>query len=189
MNNEKQLKKTIIAGIIWALLAFVLFFSFLTAGEGIKDDTPLYRVDPQLEPYLKEFVNLASLKGIDLTYIYDQPITIKFSSYDESKKRVASSYARSKDAIVILVHRERFGNRSEEGRKYVMFHEFGHDILNFEHLEHPVRGMMEPTAYSGFFGWDYGRFSKKTQQSYLYKSLNQMFNRFLGQADDATNWK
>ena len=179
MKNET--KKTIIAWIIWALLAFVLFFSFLTAGEGIKDDpAPLYRVDKQLEPYLKSFVNLAAAKDIDLTYIYNQPITIKFYSYKpKNDNNVAASYARNKDAIVILVDREKFMNRSEEGRKYVMYHEFGHDILNFEHLEHPDRGMMEPTAYSGFFAADYSRFDKNIQRGYLWKSLHKMFDRYI----------
>ena len=179
MKNET--KKTIIAWIIWALLAFVLFFSFLTAGEGIKDDpAPLYRVDKQLEPYLKSFVNLAAAKDIDLTYIYNQPITIKFYTYKpKNDKNVAASYARNKDAIVILVDKEKFMNRSEEGRKYVMYHEFGHDILNFEHLEHPDRGMMEPTAYSGFFAADYSRFDKNIQRGYLWKSLHKMFDRFI----------
>ena len=190
---KSETKKIIIAGVIWTLALFSIGLAYLESSgkfeDGVEDTRPLYRVDPQLEPYLELFVDLAELKGIDLTYIYDQPITIRFYNYKpDNDNNVAASYARDKDAIVILVDREKFSNRSEEGKKYVMFHEFGHDILNFEHLERPDRGMMEPTAYSGFFGWDYVRFSKKRQQSYLYKSLNQMFNRYLGLPDDATNW-
>ena len=191
---KDELKKIIIAGTIWILAGTLLILSLMGSGrgdgEGITDQRPLYRVDKQLEPYLKEFVAMAAHKGIDLTYIYDQPITIRFYNYKPaSDNNVAASYARDKDAIVILVDREKFGNRSDEGKRYVMFHEFGHDILNFEHLEHPDRGMMEPTAYSGFFTWDYVRFGKETQTRYLYKSLNKMFNRYLGKADNATDWE
>ena len=182
MSIEEQ-KKIIIAGIIWALAIFLVGFSFLESGgsseDSITDKKPLYRVDKQLEGYLTSFVDLAKLKGIDLTYIYDQDITIKLVDYDV-KTNVASSYGRNKDKIIILVNKKRFMARTEEGRKYVMFHEFGHDILNFRHLEHPDRGMMEPTAYTGFFK-NYERFStKRSKQSYLYKSLNKMFDRFLG---------
>ena len=178
MNSE--LKKTIIAGIVWALLAFVLFFSFLTAGEGIKDSNPKHRVDPELEAYLTAFVDIAELKGIDLTYIYDQDITIVWEhAINPNSTNVATSYGRNKDKIIIVVNKERFMARTDEGRKYVMWHELGHDILNFEHLKSPDRGMMEGTAYTGFFK-NYTRFSKESQESYLYKSLNKMFDRFMG---------
>ena len=183
MRNE--LKKTIIAGIIWALLAFVLFFSFLTAGEGIKDDAPRYRVEPELKGYVTSFVNLAKLKGIDLSYIYTQDVTVVWEvALNKNSTNVATSYGRNKDKIIIVVNKERFMARTEEGRKYVMFHELGHDILNFEHLKSPDRGMMEPTAYSGFFK-NYERFSQETQQSYLYKSLNKMFDRYISPKGDA----
>ena len=177
MRNE--LKKTIIAGIIWALLAFVLFFSFLTAGEGIKDSAPRYRVEPELEKYLVSFINLADAKDLDLTYLYGQDITIVWEKViNKNSTNVATSYGRNKDKIIIVVNKERFMARTEEGRKYVMFHEFGHDILNFEHLQSPDRGMMEGTAYSGFFK-NYERFSQERQQNYLYSSLNKMFDRFM----------
>ena len=165
------------------LTATVLSLWMASTHDGIKDQAPLYRVDPQLEPYLKSFVNLAAAKDIDLTYIYSQPITIKFYTYKpKNDTNVAASYARGKDAIVILVDKEKFMNRSEEGRKYVMYHELGHDVLDFEHLEAPDRGMMEPTAYSGFFVADYGRFNKNIQRGYLYKSLHKMFNRWIAKS-------
>ena len=186
MNKSEQ-KKIIVAGIIWFLSISLFFITFMGIGEGISEKRPLYRVDKTLEPYLETFVDLAALKGIDLTYIYDSDITIKFVDYD-IKNNVASAYGRDKDKIIILVNRKKFAERTDEGRKYVMFHEFGHDILNFPHLEHPERGMMEPTAYTGFFK-SYERFTKEIQEKYLYRSLNKMFDRFIGDgiADD-TDW-
>ena len=174
MNIEN---KTIIAYVIWGLVGFFVLKSIFGFGEGISERTPKYSVDKELEPYLTSFVDLARLKGIDLTYIYDHDITIKFSDYDV-KTNVATSYGRNKDKIIIIVKRDRFYSRTEEGRKYVMWHEFGHDILDFAHLDHPERGMMEPTAYTGFFK-NYERFAKDRQEHYLYTSLNKMFDRYL----------
>ena len=150
---------------------------FVYNGDEISDSKPRYKVEKGLESYLESFVSLARLKGLDLSYVYDSDITIVWDRMERGTN-VATAYGRNKDKIIIVVNKTRFYQRTEEGRKYVMFHEFGHDILNFEHLEHPDRGMMEPTAYTGFFK-NYDRFSKEIQESYLYKSLNKMFDRYL----------
>ena len=161
------------ASLVIALLIKLAFFTNYC--DNI--ETAEHKIDPELQGYLVSFVDLAKLKGIDLTYVYGQDIYLKF--YKEGHgTQVATSFGRNKDRIIIMVDRDRFYARTEEGRKYVMFHELGHDILNFEHLEHPERGMMEPTAYTGFFK-NYDRFTKETQESYLYKSLNGMFDIYL----------
>ena len=148
------------------------------SGDGIEDGAPKYRVDDLYKPYLKAFIDMAKLDGLDLTYVYTKDITIVSEHViNKNSTNVATSYGRNKDKIIIVVNKERFMNRTEEGRRYVMYHELGHDILNFGHLENGDRGMMESTAYSGFFR-SYTRFSKERQENYLYTSLKGMFNRF-----------
>ena len=137
---------------------------------------PKYNVDPELEQYLDSFVNLAEISGIDLSYIYNEDIYIGFTD-KERDNRVATAFKRDREGIAIIVDKEKFMARTEEGRKYVMFHEFGHDILNFPHLEGSERGMMESTAYTGFFR-SYERFSQERQENYLYQSLKKMFDKF-----------
>jgi len=168
------MRQRIITFIICILVAIGIKIAY--SYDNIVDREPFYNVDPELEIYLDRFVDLAKLRGIDVSDIYNHDIVIKFTDYD-NKNHVATAYRRDKDGIFIIVHKDRFMNRTEEGRKYVMWHEFGHDILNFKHLEHPNRGMMEPTAYTGFFK-NYERFDKKTQEKYLYTSLNKMFERY-----------
>ena len=191
MNIENKT----ISAIVAIAFGILLGLSVVSGGEGISDSEPVHRIEPELEKYLTSFVDLAALKGIDLSYIYDYDIIIIYASND-SKNRVATSYGRNKDKIVITVYKPRFEARTEEGRKYVMFHEFGHDILNMRHLSGGHRGMMEPTAYTGFFK-NYERFSKEKQENYLYKSLNKMFDRHTGaeegavylHEDHATDWE
>ena len=152
-----------------------------------------YNVESSLESYLDEFVALADDKGIDLSHIYGQDITIRL--VDRDNGNVATSYGRDKDRIVIFVDRKRFKARSEQGRRYVMFHEFGHDILNLEHLD---SGMMKPTSYTGFFknyveGTHDKYFSFENQEKYLMKSLDNMFDIYLdrqgdGISDTAGKW-
>ena len=156
--------------IIIALLIKIAFFS--GCGDEISDSKPRYEVAPTLEPYLVEFVEQAASNGVDLSYIYEQDITIKYVKGQNPKKRVGVSYGRDKDKIVVFIYKDRFINRTEQGRKYVMFHELGHDILNLPHGEH---GMMRATAYSGFFQ---PHVDNDRQTKYLYASLNDMFERF-----------
>ena len=139
-----------------------------------------YNVAPELEPYLKEFVELAAEKGIDLSYIYDENIVIKFLEKEGNKVASAPSWQARKKGILIFVRRINFNNRSEEGKKYAIFHEFGHDILN---IEHQPKGMMKNTSWTGFFKKAYGPnkyFSKENQNKMLYKSLDLMFDLYLG---------
>ena len=139
-------------------------------------DYPKENVDPLLVPYVDEFLEIASAHhGIDLSHEFADRVFIKFTDRDNGN--VATSYGRDKSRIVIMVNRERFYNRTEQGRKYVMWHELGHDVLN---LPHSDKGMMRATSYSGFFkeGVDDGR-----QTAYLYKSLNSMFKFYLGEGD------
>ncbi len=137
--------------------------------DGIAD----YDIDPELKQYLTNFVAIAKLQGIDLSYIYSQDITIKFTDYD-NRNHVATAFKRDKPGIHIRVHRGRFNARTEQGKKYVMYHEFGHDILD---LPHSDVGMMRATAYTGFF--KPGRFSDERQNNYLYKSLKEMFEKYV----------
>ena len=178
-----KLKRPVLTFLVMVLLAIGIKIAMSTHGDGIRK--PKYKVEKELENYLSSFVDLARLKGIDLTYIYGQDITIKFSDFSHATN-VATSYGRNKDKIIILVDKKRFYQRTEEGRKYVMFHELGHDVLNLRHLkkrnelgpdEDLPRGMMEATAYTGFFK-NYDRFSAERQQNYLYKALNNMFDRY-----------
>ena len=143
-----------------------------------------YNVDPKLEPYLNEFVELAKEKGIDLSYIYNENITIKFISKktnDNGSSVVASSPSwKIRKGVFVVVRVEAFKNRSEEGRKYAMFHEFGHDILN---IDHQPKGMMKNTSYTKFFKKEYGPhpyYNKENQSKVLYKSLDLMFDLYLG---------
>lgn len=133
-----------------------------------------YNVDPNLEPYLEQFVEEAKEKGIDLSYIYDENITIEFTDKKDNKVASAPSWQYRKTGILIKVRRDRFyGLRTEQGRKYAMFHEFGHDILN---LEHSKVGMMRASSFSGFF---LPHIDEDRQNGYLYKSLNEMFDIYL----------
>ena len=165
------MKNKIVTFIICLLLAIALKVAW--SWDNIRD--PYYNVDPELEVYLEHFIDIAKLKGIDLSYIYEDDIVIKFTDYD-NKNHVATAFRRNKDGIRIMVHRKRFNERTEEGRKYVMWHEFGHDILDLEHLE---EGMMRPTAYTGFFKAYREHITKERMESYLYKSLNGMFDIYL----------
>lgn len=168
-------------------IAFVIVLAFIIGyaineltGSGIFDDAPKYKVEKQYEPYLKSFVDLAMVDGVDLSYIYANSIIIKSMPFvmTTNNNNVAQTYGRSKDKqIIIFVNEEKFNARTEEGKKYVMFHELGHDVLNFLHLESPDRGMMESTAYTGFFK-SYERFDKDRQTKYLYTSLGKMFDRY-----------
>ena len=177
------MNKTNVIRFIVCVLVAIAIKLFVYSGDNISDFKDGYRVETELEPYLRSFVDIAALKGLDLSYIYDQRITIVWEhAINKRSTNVATSFGRNKDAIIIVVNQERFMARTDEGRKYVMWHELGHDILNFKHLEGGDRGMMEPTAYTGFFK-NYERFNKETQQNYLYKSLNKMFDRFINKGD------
>ena len=115
-------KQIIITIIIYALFGLALGAAIMADGEGISESEPVHRIDPELKPYLDSFVNIAKLKGIDLSYIYEGNIKIFYTNND-TKKRVATSYGRNKDnEIIITVYKPRFMARTEEGRKYVMFH-------------------------------------------------------------------
>ena len=134
------------------------------------------RINPDLKPYLNEFIMEAQERGIDVSHIFNQDIIIDYWGRDNGN--VATSYGRDKDRVVIFVDESRFKARTEQGRKYVMFHEFGHDILNLPHLEH---GMMRPSSYSGFFkdGVDVNR-----QNNYLNKSIDGLFDTYLERNGD-----
>ena len=140
-----RMKKTIITFAFCVLAAIGIRVAM--NWDDIRD--PKYNVDPELEQYLNSFVNLAELNGIDLSYIYNEDIYIGFTD-KENDNRVATAFKRDRKGIAIIVDKEKFAARTDEGRKYVMFHEFGHDILNFPHLEHPERGMMEPRLILAF---------------------------------------
>lgn len=85
-----------------------------------------------LYDYVDEFIEEASKRGIDLTYIYDQPITMAFADEDGFCGR---TYGENKKRIEIYIGRPCWGRQDVFHQRATVFHELGHDVLGLKHDE------------------------------------------------------
>lgn len=86
--------------------------------------------------YLRIFMWEAKNYGLDLDYILEYPIIIEPRTH-QNPNFVAWAKERDNDEkIHIGINTKLFFSvsRSNRGRLYIMFHEFGHDILNLPHF-------------------------------------------------------
>ena len=88
--------------------------------------------DQELYRYLDMFVEDAAMHGIDLNYVYSRDINLHFGSWEPTLlSGLSLGYGR--DDITIYINRGSWGYRSETHRKFLMYHELGHDIFNLRH--------------------------------------------------------
>lgn len=91
-----------------------------------------------LEGYVAAFVEFAARNDVDVSYIYDYEIDLEFMTYAQAEEvkesTIAYTDALDRDKVVhIVVNPIHWAAASPAKRVAVMFHELGHDILNFKH--------------------------------------------------------
>ncbi len=115
--------------------------------EEILDD-PLN--DKLLDYYVRWFVEDASENGVDLNYIYDHDIILGFV---DVKEYSGKSWGIGKDKkIEIRISKQNWSRLSAINKKRLMYHELGHDILNFGH---EYGRIMSQGTWYGSDEWDY----------------------------------
>ena len=88
-----------------------------------------------LDVYLKVFVQDAKDNGIDLSHIYDGEINLEFK-VDTRVGETTIAYTDAlgdDDTVHIVVNPNHWYKASPAKRLAIMYHELGHDILNFKH--------------------------------------------------------
>ena len=78
------------------------------------------------------FVKRAAYLGLDLSYIYNHPIEFYSLGSDSSSAGISNGYKKD-DIIRIGFNYEYRATEQPAGRLHTMFHELGHDILNYGH--------------------------------------------------------
>lgn len=89
--------------------------------------------EPILLEYLDEFVEDAAEYGVDLNYVYNEPIVIRVT--DDIANGIgthARSYGVGKKGIFVFFLSDIWYKRDYFKRKIILYHEFGHDILNIK---------------------------------------------------------
>ena len=95
-------------------------------------------IDEELDRYLVQFMLDAEDRGIDLWDIYGGDISIKFVDERYGRALGIAWEMHNDDMVVITIPRKEWGEMNEAKRKAIMYHEFGHDILNLEHGTTPL---------------------------------------------------
>ena len=86
-----------------------------------------------LYQYLSDFVEDGAVRGVDLNYVYEGAIDLRFTN-DMQGTSVGKSFSYDDDGkIIIYVLKTWWDRVAEHHRKILMYHEFGHDILNMRH--------------------------------------------------------
>ncbi len=81
---------------------------------------------------LDMFINDAKRNGLDLDYIYTSDISFEFVSGYEF---AGTSHGTNKEGINITFNAEYFESMAPLKRVELVYHELGHDVLNFRHRQ------------------------------------------------------
>ena len=84
-------------------------------------------IDTELLPYVLTFLSYFNLNVDDYkTYVYFVD--------DIATERIGGSYGKDNDDVIhIRIDRNKWSKLSKTQKKWVMFHELGHDVLNLDH--------------------------------------------------------
>lgn len=145
--------------------------SFPKLGVSIANARVMFKTSQQGDLFLKygdeivEFLDLAKANGIDVSHVFNEPfVIIENEAHEKYEKRVATSHGRKRRGVRIVIHTKRYDSpkRSDLGRKYVLFHELSHDILNVAHIKE-FGNLMSTSA------------KKKPTQIYFENAIWKMF--------------
>lgn len=98
------------------------------------DPKPIVSGDAELMPYLDQFVSDAESIGRVVTLTKDLSLTFGNTELDPNKKWVGYCQRTSK-VNYIVIDRKYFESVSLDDREALLYHEFGHCLLNREHNE------------------------------------------------------
>ena len=104
-----------------------------------------------LEGYLAFFVDFAKDNGLDFSYIYQYDVELKFTYDHMQPETIAYTTTLGNDKeVYVAVNPDAWVNASPAKRVAVLFHELGHDILNFEHnaTEGPLMSVYAQSEYT-----------------------------------------
>ena len=89
----------------------------------------------ELSAYLDVFVKDAAAFGIDLSYVYDGSVSFEFKNDPVAgPETIAYTDSLGKDDKVHVVVNPYWWNQASPAKRLaIMYHELGHDILNFDH--------------------------------------------------------
>ena len=121
------------------------------------------------EGYVYKFLDDAKINhGINLDYVKKSNILTVSKRLEGRTIALAAAMNNDKE-VIIAIDPDRWLQASPEKRWYIIYHELGHDILNFEH---GTGGPMMYPETSGSYDWSRLEKDKTTMFSF-YKSLKQ----------------
>ncbi len=88
------------------------------------DKDPEQNINPQFDSYVSEFFEEASIRGLNIE-LSETDITIDFGNLDDTKGGECNY-----DDNKITINTNQWDNLNEEMRKWLIFHELGHCVLN-----------------------------------------------------------
>ena len=96
--------------------------------------------------YLDMFIEEASMHGIDLSHLKDGKVEMYFVDTWELNNYSGVSMGYGVDDVIrIYINRNGWSYRDDIDRKFLLFHELGHDVFNFKHNKNEL---MEPGTLS-----------------------------------------
>ncbi len=139
MDNKK-----LFLGFGLLLVGFAVFSAFTSPAEKaaaidrLEQDAYNAPHEVDLAAYLVLFVKEAQEAGVDVRDALSKPHRISFTNNTYGRALAVSWEKDNDESIVINVMREQWNNLSQAKKKYLMFHELGHDVLNLSHGETPM---------------------------------------------------
>lgn len=135
-------------------LVFLLTLSLHSCGK---------QIDPELAPYVNDFISLAASSGIELS---NTKLNVEFGVLAAPNKGICK-----KNSAQITMDREHWISLDNESKRWLMYHELGHCLGNLDHdsnffsdgdLKHPVT-IMYPGASVALGRYDKMRFYYDTE--------------------------
>lgn len=118
-------------------------FTYNKYGIHVDNHEAMFRDSKASDMFLKyadwitEFLETAKANGFDVSHVYNQRFSIyEVDEAEGTRNDIGRSYGRNKDYVTIFLYKEKFfaEGRTDLDRKFILWHELAHDILNVGHI-------------------------------------------------------
>jgi hypothetical protein len=159
--------RSLIRGSILGFILSLFLFSLVSACQSLR---PRF-VDPKIQPYLTKFLSYCAMYGVDCKkwknysyYVENIEPSFLDKILGDKEKVVGKCNYVMKTVTIDKTYWENMRTYNfYEDLELVAFHEFGHCILNKDHVTHDVNNIMYPSTNA----WGYIVFYQKIMDEFF----------------------
>ena len=131
----------------------ILIIALMVLSSCTKDNIIITNVDDRIQPYLDEFIADAKANGVNVERLNTQDLVIlikeELEGVGDGPTTAGLAWKMNREGVFIEIRESHWEESTELSRKWMLYHELGHDLFNLRHRDTGIMRTHTSTRLSG----------------------------------------